>query len=199
MLDLTRSRTRAAMLAVLFADVEREWHIRGLAREIGASAGNVRRELTRLAADGYVTSRRQANLVLFRLDQGHPLYPELRGVVSKTVGAEGQLARALVAVAGVRIAFIFGSLAVHRENPGSDIDLMVVGTPAARALHAALRPAEESLRRDVHYFVFAADELATRVREHDGFIGDVLAGPRAFVVGDEIGLQQIVAGETGAA
>jgi predicted nucleotidyltransferase len=198
MLDLTRSRTRAAMLAVLFADVEREWHIRGLAREIGASAGNVRRELTRLAADGYVTSRRQANLVLFRLDQSHPLYPELRGVVSKTVGAEGQLARALVTVAGVRIAFIFGSLAVHRENPGSDIDLMVVGTPAGRELHAALRPTEESLRRDVHYFVFAADELATRVRDHDGFIADVLAGPRTFVVGDESELRQLIAGETGA-
>ena len=193
-LDLMRSRTRAALLGLLFADVAQEWHVRGLAREIGVSAGNVRRELMRLAADGYLTSRRQANLVLYRLNDRHPLYPELRSMVSKTVGLEVVLGQALAGVAGGSLAFIFGSLAASSEGPSSDVDLMVIGTPKARQLHTALRPAEQRLRREVHYFVFAADEFAQRVRDRDGFILDVLAHARTWVLGDEARLQELLAG-----
>jgi DNA-binding transcriptional ArsR family regulator len=196
-LDLTRSRTRAALLGLLFADPQREWHVRGLAGELGVSAGNVHRELTRLAAAGYVVSRRQANLVLYRLDQGHPLYPELRGLVSKTVGAEALLGAALGGVAGVELAFMFGSLAASSERARSDVDLMVIGTPAARELHRALRPVEDELRRDVHYFVFGADELVRRVRDGDGFIADVLGSRRAWILGDEARLQARLAGAPG--
>lgn len=198
MLDLMRSRTRAALLGLLFADPQREWHVRGLAAELGVSAGNTHRELTRLAAAGYVTSRRQANLVLYRLDQDHPLYPELRSLVSKTIGAEALLGAALARVRGVELAFVFGSLAASHEGPGSDVDLMVIGAPAVRELHRALRPVEDELRRDVHYFVFAADEVARRVRDRDGFMLDVLAGRRAWVLGDEARLQAVLAGAPGA-
>ena len=191
-LDLMRSRTRAALLGLLFADVEQEWHVRGLARELGVSAGNVRRELVRMTADGYLTSRRQANLVLYRINDRHPLYPELRSMVSKTVGLEVVLGQALAGVAGVSLAFIFGSLAASSEGPSSDIDLMVIGTPKARELHTALRPAEQRLRREVHYFVFAADEFAQRVRDHDGFIADVLLHARTWVLGDEARLQALL-------
>lgn len=193
MFDLMHSRTRAALLGLLFTDVEQEWHVRGLARELGVSPGNVRRELMRLRADGYLLSRSQANLVLYRLNVAHPLYPELQAVVRKTVGAEAVVRRALAAVPGVEMAFVFGSVAAHTEGPTSDIDLMVVGQPPVRDLHVALRPVEDELRREVHYFVFASDELAQRVRDHDGFMLDVLAGERRWVLGDESRLQTLVA------
>lgn len=193
-LDLMRSRTRAALLGVLFADPAHEWHVRGLAAELGVSAGNVHRELGRLAAAGYVVSRRQANLVLYRLDPHHPLYPELRGLVSKTIGVEARLRAALEGISGVRLAFVFGSLAARAEHAGSDLDLMVIGAPEPRELHRALRPAEQELRRQVHYFVFGADEVVRRLHDDDGFLLDVLGGPRTWVVGEEARLQALLTG-----
>ncbi len=187
---LFRSRTRTRILALLFADPEREWHVRGLAREVGDSAGNVRRELLRLVGAGYLRRRAQANLVLYKLDQSHPLYPELRALVLKTVGAEKLVGEALAGVAGVRLAFLYGSFAAASERPGSDIDVMVVGRPAARDVHRALRPVEDALRREVNYVVLDEDELARRWRDNDGFLRDVLAGPVRVVVGsaDELAL-----------
>jgi predicted nucleotidyltransferase len=173
------------MLALFFADPEREWHVRGLAREVDDSAGNVRRELLRLAGAGYLQRRAQANLVLYKLDQSHPLYPELRVLVLKTVGAEKLVGEALAGVAGVRLAFLYGSFAAASERPGSDIDVMVVGRPAARDVHRALRPVEDALRREVNYLVLEEDEFARRCRDNDGFLRDVLAGPVRVVVGSD--------------
>jgi predicted nucleotidyltransferase len=180
---LFRSRTRTRILALLFADPEREWHVRGLAREVGDSAGNTRRELMRLAGAGYLRRRSQANLVLYKLDQSHPLYPELRALVSKTVGAERLVGEALAGVAGVRLAFVYGSFAAASERPVSDIDVMVIGRPATRDVHRALRPVGDTLQREVNYVVFDEVEFARRWRDNDGFVRDVLAGPVRVVVG----------------
>jgi predicted nucleotidyltransferase/predicted transcriptional regulator with HTH domain len=181
--SLFRSRTRARILALLFADPEREWHVRGLAREVDDSPGNVRRELLRLAGAGYLTCRSQANLVLYRLNQSHPLYPELRALVSKTVGAERLVGEALAGVAGVRLAFLYGSYAAASERPGSDLDVMVVGSAAGREVHRALRPVEDELRREVNYVLLDEREFTRRWRENDGFLRDVLAGAVRVVVG----------------
>ncbi|HJW76689.1 MAG TPA: nucleotidyltransferase domain-containing protein [Thermoleophilia bacterium] len=193
--SLFRSRTRARILALLFADPQREWHIRGLAREVGDSAGNVRRELLRLAGAGYLTRRSQANLVLYKLDQSHPLYPELRALVSKTVGAEKLVGEALAGVAGVRLAFLYGSYAAAAEHPGSDLDVMVVGRPEGRDVHRALRPVEDELRREVNYVLLDEDELGRRWRENDGFLRDVLAGPVRVVVGSADDLKALTGAE----
>jgi len=195
---LFRSRTRAAVLRVLFADTGREWHVRGLAREVGDSPGNVRRELLRLSEAGYLQRRAQANLVLYRLNESHPLYPELHGLVSKTVGAQRLLGEALAGVAGVRLAFLYGSLAAQRERAGSDVDVMILGSPSVRDVHAALRPLEGELRREINYVVFSEDEFTGRIRERDGYVLDVLAGPIVMLVGEEAALRELRrAGEEG--
>jgi predicted nucleotidyltransferase len=195
---LFRSRTRTRILALLFADPQREWHVRGLAREVGDSAGNVRRELLRLAGAGYLERRTQANLVLYRLDQSHPLYPELRALVLKTVGAEKLVGEALAGVAGVRLAFLYGSFASASERPGSDVDVMVVGRPAGRDVHRALRPVGEELRREVNYVLLDEEEFSRRWRDNDGFLHDVLAGPVSVVVGGTAGLRALTDERAGA-
>lgn len=198
LVGLFRSRTRAVILRVLFADTGREWHVRGLAREVGDSPGNVRRELLRLSEAGYLQRRAQANLVLYRLNESHPLYPELHGLVSKTVGAHRLLGQALAGVAGVRLAFLYGSLAAQRERAGSDVDVMILGSPSVRDVHAALRPLEGDLRREINYVIFSEDEFTGRIRERDGYVLDVLAGPIVMLVGEEAALRELrSAGEEG--
>lgn len=194
LVGLFRSRTRSRILALLFADPEREWHVRGLAREVGDSPGNVRRELLRLAGAGYLRRRSQANLVLYKLDSSHPLYPELRALVSKIVGAESLVGEALAGLTGVRLAFVYGSFASASERPGSDLDVMVVGRPAARDVHRALRPVEDALRREVNYVVLDEEEFARRWRENDGFLRDVLSGPVRIVVGSPGDLETLTDG-----
>lgn len=82
---LGRSRIRRDLLALFFADPEREFYLRELERRLDYSAGNLRRELLRLSRDGLFKTRRTGNLLFYRLDQEYALYREVRNIVAKAL------------------------------------------------------------------------------------------------------------------
>ncbi|MDD5670481.1 MAG: archaellum operon transcriptional activator EarA family protein [Candidatus Omnitrophica bacterium] len=83
-LFLKRSKTRKAVLVFLFAHPAEAFYLRELSRHVRFPVGNVRRELLKLEREGLVHTSRQANLLYFRLNQEHLLYPELFAIMQKT-------------------------------------------------------------------------------------------------------------------
>ncbi|MEM3658367.1 MAG: hypothetical protein QXQ66_08145, partial [Candidatus Hadarchaeum sp.] len=66
--------------------------------------------------------------VLFQANQDCPIFPELRALVEKTLGAPILLRRLLTPFAPcIRVALLFGSSAQAQTTTGSDLDLLVVG------------------------------------------------------------------------
>ena len=64
-----------------------EWvHLRELARSTGASAGTLKKELDALTKAGLLTSRKVGNQSQFCANTEHPVYPELSGLIRKTIG-----------------------------------------------------------------------------------------------------------------
>ena len=124
--DLLSSRVKAETLRLLFGPGAGELHVREIARRAGLNEATVRQELKRLRRLGLVISRKDGNRTLFRAATEHPLYPDLRGLVLKTSGL-ADVFREAIASPRIRVAFVFGSVAEGTEEPGSDVDLMVVG------------------------------------------------------------------------
>lgn len=87
-------------------------------------------------------------------------------------------------------AFIFGSVAAGDEDLFSDVDLMVVGTVDLMALAEVIANLEEELGREINYLVMTRTELAQRLAEEEPFIGNVLAGPKVMLIGDEDALRE---------
>jgi DNA-binding transcriptional ArsR family regulator len=187
---LLSSRVKAAVLHLLFSEEGRELHVRELARQGGLSEGTVRQELARLAEVGVVTARRSGNRTYYRADASHPLHRELRGLVAKTSGLVHVLREALQGT-GVRVAFVFGSVAAGTDRAVSDVDLMVVGSISLRQVTQRLSAAAESLGREVNPHVMTEGDLAGKKRRRDHFVTTVLASPRLFVVGDERELEAV--------
>jgi len=96
--------------------------------------GTVRQELERLTKVGVIEARVDGNRRYYAAREDHPLYPEIRGLVLKTSGLADLLRNALHKEKGVRIAFVFGSIAQGREQAQSDIDLLVIGAVSLRQL-----------------------------------------------------------------
>jgi predicted nucleotidyltransferase len=111
-------------------------------------------------------------------------YPELRGLLLKTIGPAPVLARELARLEAVDEAFIFGSWAArYHGEPGPaphDIDLIVIGEPNLDALYAACRRAEAAIRVDVNPVVRSRAEWR---RRGSGFLPDVRNGPLVRVAG----------------
>ena len=182
--ELLSSQGRAEIFRLLFGAVSRELHVRELERQTGLSDATVRQELKKLARLGVVEARPDGNRTYYCASRAHPLYPDIRNLVLKTSGGAEVLREAL-GEAGIRLAFVFGSIASHTENAGSDIDLLVIGTLTLRQLGKRLSGLSTQIGREVNPHVLTPAEFGRRVKEHDHFITSVLRSPRLFVIGSE--------------
>lgn len=184
-LYITKSRIRRDLLALFFTNPSEMYYLRQLERMLGYSAASIRRELLKFLEDGLLNTDRVGNTVQYSLNSRHPLHDELKSIVSKTVGVEGSLRGALSSIDGIKVAFVYGSFARHREKPTIDIDLMVIGRPDISALNKAIQGLETKLGREINHTVYSPDEYRSRKRGKSGFIEDLLKSPKIILVGSE--------------
>src|SRR5215218_3064732 len=135
------------VLGLLFGQPHRRFQSAELIRLVGSGTGAVHRQLQRLERAGLVTVSHDGNQKYYAARKDAPVFPELRGLVVKTVGIVEPLRAALAPIADdVDLAFVFGSVAKGSERAGSDIDLLVVTDKLAYAdLYSALAAAEGTL------------------------------------------------------
>lgn len=183
LLEVLFPHVRAEVLRLLFADEGRELHLRELTRQSGLSLGTLQTEVEKLCAADLLLSRRDGNRRCFRANAAHPLFADLRQLVLKTAGLREVLADALRGVAGVEVAFVFGSLAAGAGKAGSDVDLMIIGDAGLRVLAPRLRKAAEQVGREINPVTMTAAEFA-RDRARKPFLKDALAREKLFIKGN---------------
>ncbi len=171
-----RSEIRRRILGTLLLDPGARLHIREIARRVGASAGNTRRELLRLEEAGVVERTREGRQVYFRVPGGSILYRSMAEIVRETSGAREILRRRLGDLSGVESAVIFGSYAAGMTKSGSDVDVLIVGKPDRDELTDRLEQAGREIRRPVNEVVYTATELDERRARGDAFIKSIDEG-----------------------
>ena len=187
-LNITKSKVRQDLLALYFTNVGQKYYLRELERLLGYSAGNIRRELLRLQKDHLFNAQRTGNLLFYSLNQGHPLFEELKSIVSKTIGVEASLKAALSSIENITAAFIFGSFASKNEKETSDIDVMIIGKPNMPLLNEKIRELEKRLKREINLTVYPRREYQAKKKTKSGFILDLLKKPKIMLIGREDGL-----------
>jgi predicted nucleotidyltransferase len=175
------------VLGLLFGQPERRFQSAELIRLAGSGTGAVHRQLQRLAAAGLVAVTRAGNQKYYAAQKESPVFPELHGLIVKTVGVVEPLRSALAPLASrIDLAFVFGSVAKGAERAGSDIDLLVVTDDLAYAdVYAALETAERSLGRTVSPTVFTRTEWKRKRVRNDSFAARISAQRRLFVIGSD--------------
>jgi len=185
------SQIRAGIFGILFGMRERPVHMREIERLSGFAIGTIQQELRKLKELDLVTRRRDGNRVYYEANVLHPLYPEIRSMVLKTVGLVGILRSALEESPDIRAAFIYGSIAKGEEKAGSDLDLMIIGELGLRKLTAMLYGTSERIGREVNPHVISPAEFRKKRKEGDHFLSSVLREPRVFIIGGENELEAV--------
>lgn len=188
---LVGNETTARVLALLSSLAGDELHTNEIIRRTRGNPTAVQRALIRSQAHGLITSRRVGNLRLWRMDPKNPLYRSMREVFARTRGVPAQLAKALKAMTGVRLAFIFGSYVTAKDNPTSDIDLFVVGSPDWLQLSEAVRTVGQQLGRVVNPIAWSESELADAPEANRVFLDSVTSGPMMWLVGSREELDEL--------
>lgn len=179
-------RTRAAVLAVLYGHADQSFYLRQLVRAVGTGHGALQRELQHLTNMGLILRTTQGNQVLYRANSQSPIFSEIKGLVTKTVGIHDVIRSSLAPLAPeIQIAFVYGSVARQQERANSDVDLMVVGNAPFGEVVSALGPAQRTLGREINPNVFAEDEFRSKLASGNHFLRNVMKDKKLFVLGTE--------------
>ena len=184
---------RGAILGLLYEHPDQSFYYRQLTRELnGLSVGTVQRELDTLSQLGLIERSAVGKQVFYRANRNHPIFPELRALVAKTLGAIPTLRSALAPLADrISVAFVYGSMARREERAESDIDLLIVGKAELEDVIARLGNIEPSLRRPMNPTVYSPAEFRTKLTSGNHFLNSVLRGDKVFLIGDEDELRKM--------
>ena len=140
--------------------------------------------------DGLFIKELVGNLTFYYLNQSHPLYPELKSIISKTIGIEALLQESLKKVVGIQTAFIYGSYAQGKEHGNSDIDLFILGKPNKDMLTKKISELEKKIGREVNTVFYSKETFKKKKKEHNSFIDSISKNPKIFLIGQKHDLER---------
>ena len=187
---LITSRARVEILKLLLLNPADRRYLREVASLTHQPLRAAQRELARLESAGLLTSTTEGNRKYFRANRESPIFPEIRGLLLKTVGLGDVLRQHLQEHRGsIRLAFLFGSYARGTEGSTSDIDLMVIGEITGKDLAKLLAPVRKASGREVNTICMTPAEFRAKARQENSFLGEILREPKTFLIGgeDELG------------
>jgi len=177
-------KARWVILQWLFGRPDRDFYVNELIRLAGGGSAHIQRELKQFAEEGLIIRIPVGNQIHYRANPDHPLYHELRSLVLKTRGLTDVLKDSLSSLAGIDIAFVYGSLAKGKEKPDSDVDLMIVGDIRFSDAVGALTPVQDVLLREINPSVYGHEEFRKKLAAGNYFLKGVLRGPKLFLIGN---------------
>ena len=184
-LYITKSKIRQDLLTLFFTNQSQKYYLRELQRILGYSVGSIRRELLKFQKDNLFNTQKVGNLLYYSLNTKHPLFKELKSIISKTIGIEGGLRKALLSIEGIKIAFIYGSFAAKHEKVTSDIDIMIIGNPDSSVLNEKVAELEKRLKREINISIYSREEYGHKKLLKSGFTIDVINNPKIMLIGKE--------------
>jgi DNA-binding transcriptional ArsR family regulator len=154
---LITSKTRVRLLVRFFLNPTMKAYLRQLADEFGESTNSVRVELNRLTEAGILESEADGNVINYKAKESHPLFLEIRSIVSKMTGLDSIIEWVIQRLGDLDFAYIIGDYAKGKDS--GVIDVILVGKVDKLYLTELIEKAEDLVQRKIRYLVMNQVEL----------------------------------------
>jgi predicted transcriptional regulator with HTH domain len=179
MLDkLFTSGIRADIISLLFNTPEEKFYVREIAKLVRKNPSGVKKELDKLSEMGLVLSEKEGNLKYFKVNKNSSLFPELKGLIAKSLGLPGAL-KSVLKASDVKTAFIHGPFTVDSKVP--IIDLFIVSD--SNHIGNNLRDLEKRFGRKIHYTVMRDTDYKKRKKAGDRKLKKLLSSKKIVLLG----------------
>ncbi len=155
--DIIASKTRIKLLTRFFLNPSSTAYLRELAAEFGVSTNGIREELKQMVNSKIMKCRKAGRQILYQANEQHPLFPELRSMVQKSLGMDQVIESVLTRLGDLEEAFLIDDYAVGRDS--GIIDLLLVGNVDEHHLNDLSRKTERYIGRKIRVLVLTRDEF----------------------------------------
>ena len=156
-IGLISSKTRIKLLIRFFFNPNTSSYLRELAKEFNVSTNSVRGELNQLTRIKLLTFQKSGRQVFYRANQEHPLFPELKSMVSKVMGIDQVIDGIVNRLGDLESAYLLDDYAEGKDT--GIIDLLLVGDIDQYHLNDLSRKTERYIKRKIRSLVLSRDEF----------------------------------------
>ena len=154
---LIASKTRIKLLIRFFFNPQTCSYLRELSKEFNVSTNSVREELNQLTKTDLLKSMKSGRQVLYMANRDHPLFPELKSMVSKVMGIDQVIDSIVTRLGDLERAYLIDDYAEGKDT--GIIDLLLVGNIDHYHLNDLSRKTERYIKRKIRSLVFSRDEF----------------------------------------
>jgi len=185
MKDLFISQVRVKIIKLFLTNPEAQFHVREIARRVGAEINAVRRELSRLRRINFLKKIPRGNRIFFAVREDFIFLDELLGMVAKETGLGRAILEKKEELGKMSFAMLAKPFVKGRVSKPSDVDLLIVGKISTQLIAKIVENEQQRRGHEVNYTVLTPEEFDFRKRRKDPFILDVLSQPRIVLLGSE--------------
>ena len=154
---LIASKTRIKLLIRFFFNPKTQSYLRELAKEFDVSTNSVREELNQLTKTNLLNSQKDGRQVFYTANQEHPLFPELKSMVSKVMGIDQVIDGIVNRLGDLEKAYLIDEYAEGKDT--GIIDLLLVGNINQYHLNDLSRKTERYIKRKIRSLVLSREEF----------------------------------------
>ncbi|RJR15603.1 MAG: ArsR family transcriptional regulator [Nitrospiraceae bacterium] len=175
---LFTSGIRADIMSLLFNNPEEKFYVREIARLVNKNPSGVKRELDKLQNMDIVSSEKEGNLKYFKVNANSPLFPELKGLIAKSLGVPGAL-KSVLKTSDVKSAFIHGPYVENTNLPS--LDLFVVSD--SNHIRKPLDDIEKRFGRTINLTLMSLTDYKSKKKSGDRYLKKLLAAKKILLLG----------------
>jgi hypothetical protein len=153
---LISSKTRIKLLVRFFFNPKMRSYLRELANEFDVSTNSVREELNQLTQTKLLKSEKNGRQVFYMANEDHPLFPELRSMVSKVMGIDQVIDGIVNQLGDIERAYLIDDYAEGKDT--GIIDLVLVGKVDQGHFSYLVERTEHYIKRKVRSLVLSREE-----------------------------------------
>ena len=169
---LISSKTRIKLLVRFFFNPMTRAYLRELAKDFNVSTNAVREELNQLTRTNLLKSEKNGRSVYYKANQDHPLFPELRSMVTKVMGVDQVIDSIVQRLGNLEMAFLIDDYAQGKDI--GIIDLLLIGDIDQYHLNDLSRKTERYIKRKIRSLVLTRDE-------YEKFLAEFENRPRVLI------------------
>ncbi|MDP3284977.1 MAG: winged helix-turn-helix domain-containing protein [Desulfobacterales bacterium] len=151
------SKTRIKLLIRFFFNPETKSYLRELAKEFDVSTNSIREELNQLTRTNLLKSEKNGRQVYYTANRDHPIFPELKSMVSKVMGIDQVIDGIVGRLGDIECAYLIDDYAEGKDS--GIIDLVLVGNIDQFHLNDLSRKTERYIKRKIRTMVVSSEEF----------------------------------------
>jgi predicted transcriptional regulator with HTH domain len=175
---LFTSGIRADIMSLLFNNPEEKFYVREIARLVNKNPSGVKRELDKLLKMDLVLTEKEGNLKYFKVNRNSPLFPELKGLIAKSLGLPGAL-KSVLKASEAKSAFIHGPFVKNPNLPS--LDLFVVSD--SNHIRKTLDDIEKRFGREINLTLMSLLDYRTKKKCGDRSLKKLLNAKKILLMG----------------